>query len=532
MGTVGKGDVRELVEQYETGGLSRRSFLKAVTALGLSAPFASFLATKGAAAIQATPSTLTPSGTLTVVMPRSLVALDPHGAQSVEEATAVISSSIFGTLVARDPETKELIPQLAVSWDAIDDTTWEFKLREGVKFTDGSPFTSADVKHSLERVQTLKGPLAPLWSLVTSVETPDDLTVHFKTSEPQGTIPASASLFFITPAALSDQAGFFEKPIGMGPFKFVSWKHDAQLELEANPDFWGGAPGIKTLIFKDVPEVASRVTALETGEIDFTYGLPADQLPNLEGNSDLKIDSTPSYAYYFNWFNNSRKPFTDVRVRQAMAYALDVDTMVNDLLKGVGKRAEAPIPSTVFGFAPQTPYAYDPDKAKALLKEAGLENGFKTSVIWNPGSGPQDRELILSMISNWAAIGVTVESKEMERAAWLDALLALDWDMDFQTNTVRTGDADFTLRRLYTSDAKRLGYANPDLDKILVGAAATTDQDKRKELYAQACKIIWDDAAGIFPVELIENYIFQKGLEGFVPAPSDVPTFATVTVKK
>jgi peptide/nickel transport system substrate-binding protein len=524
--------LRALVRRRQTGDVSRRVFLQGIAALGLSLPLASLLERRGVSALQATPEGdgRTPSGELTIVLPRSLVSLDPHGAQSVEEATAVISSHVFDTLLVRDPATGDLVPRLATSWQALEPTAWEFKLREGVTWQDGSPFTSADVKASLERVQTLAGPLAPLWSLVNAVETPDDLTVIFRTSEPQGTVPVSASLFFITPGAQSNNEGFFDNPVGIGPYRFVSWTRDAELRLEANPNYWGGAPGIQTLIFRDIPEVAARVTALETGEIDFTWALPADQLPALQENPNLVIDSTSSYAYYFNWFNSKREPFTDARVRQAMAYALDVDTMVNDLLQGVGVRAQAPIPSTIFGFAPQTPYAYDPDKARALLTEAGYPNGFQTHVIWNPGSGPQDRELILSMISYWADIGVTVESREMERAAWLDALLALDWDMDFQTNTVRTGDADFTLRRLYVSSANRNGYANPDLDKLLLDAAAASDPAKREELYAQACKIIWDDAVGIFPFELLENYVHRTGLEGFVPTPSAVPTFDTVTI--
>lgn len=527
-----KRNVQGLLNAYHSGGISRRALVKGLTALGLGAPLAALMADGRATARQATPSSREPSGELTIVMPRSLVSLDPHGAQSVEEATAVVSSHLFDTLVARDPASGELVPRLALSWQPLDELTWEFKLREGVTFHDGSPFTAADVQATLERVKTLEGPLAPLWAQVSGVETPDDLTVHFTATEPQGTVPSSASLLFITPAALSNNEGFFDQPVGLGSYTFASWTRDAELRLEANPDFWGGAPGIQTLIFRDIPEVAARVTALETGEIDFTYALPADQLPSLQENPDLTIASTPTYAYYFNWFNNSREPFTDARVRQAMAYALDVDTMVNDLLQGVGTRAEAPIPSTVFGFAPQTPYAYDPERATALLAEAGLEGGFETHVIWNPGSGPQDRELIQTMISNWAAIGITVESREMERAAWLDALLALDWDMDFQTNTVRTGDADFTLRRLYTSSANRLGYANPELDQILVDAAAATDQARREELYAEACRIIWDEAAGIFPFDLVENYVHRTGISGFVPAPSVVPTFATVTVEE
>ena len=187
--------------------------------------------------------------------------------------------------------------------------------------------------------------------------------------------------------------------------------------------------------------------------------------------------------------------FADKRVRQAMAYALDVDKMIKDLLGSVAKRGTAPIPSTVFGFASQTAYAYDPAKAKQLLAQAGVPNGFDAGMIWNPGSAPQDRELLLAMISYWNAIGVRVKSQEMERAVWIDNLNKLNWDMDMQANAVTTGDADFTLGRLYHSRANRNGYKNPDLDKILDDAVATVDQNRRKELYAQANKIIWDDAA-------------------------------------
>jgi peptide/nickel transport system substrate-binding protein len=213
-----------------------------------------------------------------------------------------------------------------------------------------------------------------------------------------------------------------------------------------------------------------------------------------------------------------------------MWHALDIQTMATDLLTDVGTPAQAPIPSTVFGFAAQTPYAYDPDKAKALLAEAGLPDGFSTRIIWVADSGPQDRELLETAIAYWAAVGITVENGEMERAAWLEDLLALNWDMDFQTNTVRTGDADFTLRRLYTSAANRTGYANPDLDKILLDAAAASDQEQRAALYAQACEIIWNDAVGIFPFDLIENYVHRTRLQGFVAAPNVIPVFTKTTV--
>ncbi|MDQ3781173.1 MAG: ABC transporter substrate-binding protein [Chloroflexota bacterium] len=521
----------ELLTRYQQGRVSRRTLLQGATALGLSAQAATLLVTRPVAA-QSTPSAGEPSGELTIVLPRSLVALDPHGAQSVEEATAVVSSHIFDTLVVRDPASGELLPRLATSWEAENETTWVFHLRQGVLWHDGSPFTAADVKASLERVLAQEGPLAPLWAPVTAVEAPDPLIVRILTSEPLGTVPVSATLFFIAPAALMETEGFFNNPVGLGPFRFVSWTPDSELRMEANADYWGGAPRLQSLVIRDIPETAARVTALETGEIDFTYGLSADQLPALQENDELTIDSTPSYAYYFNWFNAKREPFTDARVRQALAYALDVDTMVNDLLTGVGQRAQAPIPSTIFGFAPQEPYAYDPDRAKALLAEAGMPDGFETTLQWNPGSGPQDRELVQAMISYWDAIGVRVENLEKERAQWLEDLLALEWDMNFQTNTVRTGDADFTLRRLYVSSANRNGYANPELDTLLTGAAAASDQETRAELYAQANAIIWNEAVGIFPFALLENYVYQQRVSGFVPTPSAVPTFQTVTVEE
>ncbi|MGE3798530.1 MAG: ABC transporter substrate-binding protein, partial [Thermomicrobiales bacterium] len=201
--------VHELIHRRAEGILSRRGFLKAATGLGLSLPLATMLESRGAFALQDSEA-----GELNIVMQRVLVSLDPHGAQSVEEPTAVIASHIFGTLVTRNFETGDLEGSLATSWEAVDDVTWQFTLREGVMWQDGTPFTSADVKFSLERVLELEGPLAPLWALVTSVEAPDDLTITITTSEPQGTVPTNASLFYVTPAALSNEEGFFVAPVG------------------------------------------------------------------------------------------------------------------------------------------------------------------------------------------------------------------------------------------------------------------------------------------------------------------------------
>jgi len=463
-------------------------------------------------------------------LPAKIVALDPHGAQSVEEVLHTSIQHVMETLVKRDPSNNNIVPGLATEWKTPDPMTWTFTLRNGVKYHDGSALTSADVKAVVQRVIDAKGPVAPLFAQVDTVNTPNDSTVEIKTKVPVGTLLASMTLLPMAPASKVNEQGFFNKPIGTGPFKVVSWSPDADLRLEANTEYWGGAPGLKNLTFRFYPEVAPMITALETGEVDFTWRLSPDQLPVLKGNSNIKIETVPGYTYFFVWMNSSREPFTDKRVRQAMAYALDVDKMLNDLLPGVAKRGTAPIASTVFGHAPQTPYTYDPAKAKQLLADAGIRDGFDAGVIWNPGSGPQDRELIQAMISYWNAIGVRIKSQEMERAVWIDNLVKLNWDLDFQTNATTTGDADFTLGRLYHSRANRNGHKNPDLDKLLDDAVATVDQNRRKELYAQANKIIWDDAAGIFPFELLNVYAYRTRVSGFVPSASPVLSFTPVTV--
>jgi len=482
-----------------------------------------------ASAVAAKPATS--AGALAVSLPGKLVTPDPHGSFGADRGTLTAARQIFDSLTIRDPDSGEIKPGLATAWKTPDPTTWEFSLRPNVRFHDGTLLTSADVKASLERIIAQKGPLSPLWADVATIDTPDDGTLRLKTKAPVGTVLTSASLLLVGPAGKIDQDGFFSKPIGSGPFRINAWTPDAQMVLDANPTHWAGAPGVASLTFKDIPEIAARVTALQTGEINLTWGLPPDQLPALRSDSKLAFDTVPAFANFFIWFGAKREPFTDKRVRQAMWHALDLDGMVKGLLQGVGIRSQAPIPPTVFGFSAQTPYAYDPAKARQLLADAGKPNGFETALLWSPGNaGPQDRELAQAMISAWNVIGVKVKSVEEERAQWLKDLLALNWDMDFQTNSVITGDSDFALRRLYTSAANRTGYANPDLDNILNEAAAALDQKRRQDLYAQANKIIWDDAVGIFPFDIAENYIRRTNVQNLLADPTQIPSFNTVTI--
>ncbi len=517
---------------------------KASTAAGApTAAPAAAVGTAAPAAPQAVPTAAAPSaaagttsrqsaGTLRVAHPDKLTSLDPTGSNSLGGPTLTVGRQIFDQLVTKDPVSGDYKPSLATKWEVPDPQTWVFTLRPDVKFHDGTPLTSADVKATLDRITQQKGPIQPLWGTLDTVETPDPLTARMKFKAPIGTVLASAALMHILPAAKLNQDSFYTKPIGSGPFKVTEFKPDDSLTLEANTSYWGGAPGLQTLIFRIIPEVTARLTAVETGEIDLTWTIPPDQLPKLKQNQNLTVAPSLSYTYYFVWMNSARAPFMDKRVRQAMLYAVDVDSMVKNLLSGIGTRSQAPIPASVFGFAPQTPYAYDPAKAKQLLADAGYKQGPEIDMHWTITGGPQIQAIADTLVSYWNAVGVKVKSNQQEPAIWLDKNVKLDWDMQLQTNQVLTGDADFTLRRLYIASANRNGFGDPALDKDLLDAAGAADQKQRASLYADANKIIWDNAVGLFPFDLTENYVYSKKISGFTPIPNNIPSFANVTVQK
>jgi peptide/nickel transport system substrate-binding protein len=203
---------------------------------------------------------------------------------------------------------------------------------------------------------------------------------------------------------------------------------------------------------------------------------------------------------------------------------------VKDLFGTTATVAEAPIPQNVFGASQQKAYSYDPKLAKQLLAQAGFPDGFSTTLQFPQDSGPQIKALAQVMISDWAKVGVTVVPLEKERAQWITDLNALNWDMNLQTNTVLTGDADYSLGRLYLCSAKRNGYCNADLDKLLLDARATIDPDTRKDLYSKASKIIWDDAVGIFPMDPATNAAVRDRVKGFELAPNGRPSYAGVSV--
>ncbi|MGH3342798.1 MAG: ABC transporter substrate-binding protein [Carbonactinosporaceae bacterium] len=509
------------------GGLGRRDFLRLG---GYGAAGALLVGSSGCGVLSSGGGGGTSGATtLTAGYPRAFDDLDPHGPSAAAEQTLLAGEQVFDTLVAR--VGRRIVPRLALRWENPEPNTWRFTLRKGVVFHDGSPLTASDVAASIERqAKAGDSPLADLWELLDRAEAQDDQTVVLLSREPIGTVLASMTLLRVLPADKMDQPNFFRKPVGSGPYKVAQFEPGNQLVLEKNGDYWGGRPASPRVVLRTIAEEATRITSVETGEVHLTWPVPADHLEPLDANPDIAIREAASYQYWFNWFNCGREPFTNPYVRRAMWHAIDAHAIAKNIFPGAAEVARAPIPSTVFGYAEQQPYAFDPDKARSLLAKAGLPDGFSTSVMWNPTQAPGIRQVAETMISYWREIGVKVQAQELEEAQWLERLIALDWDMDLQTNVTATGDADYSLARLYLSSANRLGYKNPELDRVLLAARQSRDHGERERLYAEACRIIWQDAPGIFPMEMRLNFAVRTNVKGFVPSNDESPSLEQVRV--
>lgn len=448
--------------------------------------------------------------------------LDPHGASSQDAGTQLAATAIFSPLLTT-VGPGEFEGDLAESWEANDDASeWTFALREGVEFSDGTPLTSADVVASFERLLDFGGPLSGNFKDY-AISAPDESTVVFAPPGSDAALLGKLALFMVAPADIEESG--FDEPVGSGPFIVDDFEPGSVLKLKANPTYWGGEPELDTLELRTIPEIAARMTALQTGEIQVTWGMPDDQVAALRDDPNLEVESVPTAGVTTIWMNGSTIP--DADVRRALWQAVDFDTIVTSLFPETGTPADSVVAPTVLGYAPQEPVKYDPKAAKAALEEAGFD--FST-VLRFQFSQPQFAEVAQAIASDLSAIGVQVEVLEKEAAVFLDDLLALNWDINIQNHGSAGFDAATSLGRLYTCEAARIGYCNPELDEILAEASSTGDVEKREEYYAEAIEIVWNDAVGMYPMFVRTPYAWQSTVKGFVPAPDGRVDFSTVSI--
>jgi peptide/nickel transport system substrate-binding protein len=442
--------------------------------------------------------------------------IDPGFAWS--EGDIDIVYHVFDGLVKFKNDELEVEPALATEWKVSDDgRTWTFKLREGVKFHDGTDFKAEAVVQSFKRILdennkhygVVQGGFSYLEYLmvdvIDDVVATDDYSVDFKLNQvfaPFLTYMGYYSQYIISPAAL-EQFGekFPQNPVGTGPFVFEKWKKGEYVQLKTNDNYWGEKPKIDTLIFKVVPESSTRLMELQSGQVDVIKALDPGQLAKVEENQNLQLLSVPGANLFYAAFNTTKAPFDNKKVRLALNHAIDVDKIVEVIYEGSGTRAINSLPPTVFAFDETAgPYEYNPEKAKKLLAEAGYPNGFETNLqtfIYARPYVAKPVQVAEVIKSNLEAVGVKVNIITNEWATHSDIMdnmkhdigLSGWYDIPYPSNFLKT----------MALEGANTGYEPEELVNLAKAAWATYDRAEQEEIYKEFQQKLYK-AAPLIPI--------------------------------
>ena len=437
-----------------------------------------------------------------------------------------VGNHIQQTLLDYD-HSMTLQPNLAVSWEQIEPTVWQYKLREGVQFSNGEPFNADQVKFSFDRVMApdsdsmRKGETR----YVSSVEVVDDYTVNFHTD---GIIPLFdlyvTAKFPIVPEAYiteNDAEHFASNPIGTGPYVLEEWVKDDHITLRKNPTYWGEEPKIDVITFLTVPDISSRVATLLAGEADIATDLQPATVQEVENREGLSVVSRPGMRSVFLLFNTQiESPVTDRRVRQAINYAVDKDVIIESILDGFGKKLEGQVLSEEYwGYqAALEAYPYDPAKAKELLAEAGYPDGFDLRIVSPRGRYMMDAEISQAVAGQLKDVGINV------------TVDTLEWGVFSEEQYSHEGGPVFLLGYMTVPDAARMlsiwhsthpNDQHPDakFDELSDAAINETDVDARREIVKEAVEYFREDAPVVF---LHQQYILwgvHDRVQNFAPFP-------------
>ncbi|MGH7359022.1 MAG: ABC transporter substrate-binding protein [Candidatus Rokuibacteriota bacterium] len=416
---------------------------------------------------------------------------------------------IFDTLLRRNLKTLQLEGNLAESWRLLNDTTWQFKLRRNVKFHNGEPFDATAVKFSIERMLDPKQAAPGRTSIATidRVEIVDPYTVNVVTKAPFPLLPVRMSpghcgtVGILPPKYVAQvgDAGFAVKPVGTGPFKFVEWVKDERLVLDANKDYHRGAPSIDRLVFRPIPELTTRVAALLSGQADLVSDVPPDQVAKVKasGVARTEVSTLGGFVIMMKITNYLMPgPWQDVRVRKAMNHAIDMPTILKTVLEGYGDILGVPLEKEAFGFNPNVKwYAYDPERAKTLLREAGHPNGFELTLHVPNRRYMNDIEVVQAMAQMLGKVGIKAKVEVGEQSVYTTKWRQRQLLPVYMVAWGGAGifDGDLLVNSLHSKSALAI-YKNEALDKILEEAQGSNDPEKRKALYFKAQEMIYEDA--------------------------------------
>lgn len=445
--------------------------------------------------------------------------LDPLVRNSVPEFT--INMHVFDMMTWRNAETLEIEPNVVEDWTVVDDLTWEFKLVEGAEFHDGSPVNAEAAVHTVERsMQEMLGDSGRVQTFasqnsVEGAEAVDEYTFRINTSAPAPIMLDLMNSFEICPIEpypMDDDN--VDSPVGSGKYVFVEWVRDDHITLEANPDHWDGPPPIQEIIVRPVPEDSSRVIALQNEEAQIVVNVPPELVPQVEEAENARISDVEGGRSIFVGIRNDIEPFGDVRVRQALNYAVDFESISEALLEGFGEKMRT-IVNPPNDHPDLEAYPYDPERARSLLEEAGVEEG--THVVMNAPRGRyiKDDQLAEAIAENFRDIGFDID------------LQILDWSL-YAGELLPSGEPDalYFLGLGSPFDGQsEINYVNPDYSlnytrwedeeyvELFAELSETLDEDERQDLMYRLQEVIMEQCPWVFVWKQVDFYGAATNLE-------------------
>ncbi len=465
---------------------------------------------------------------LTIAFRGDAATLDPHG--RLEATSLNIQAHIFRPLIFLDPQLK-LVPDQALSWKALDDLTWEFKLKPGVKFHNGEPFNAQAAKFSLERAKN--HPKSQMKALVPNCKemvAVDETTLRLVTQVPQPELPLMLSYIHMVPPkyyAEKDDATAASKPVGSGPYKFVEWVKDDYLKVALFEGWTGPKPDFSEVVFKPIPEDATRVAALLSGEIDVCFGVSIPDIPRVEKNKGTYIDRCPSQRVIYLMFDvftekggpapqlqpglpaGKPNPFRDKRVRQAMGHAVNVDDLIKYVMEGSAYPATQIISSFAPGFNPAIKRpAFDPALAKKLLQEAGFGGGFEVNLDAPNDRYINDQPLAEAIAGQLSKVGIKVNVVATPKAVFFPKIdkyespfMLVGWGLLSWGGTINTF---FREQKGQFGRNNRGRFKDAELEKKIDQANQTmNDQERLKLQHAAMAQAM--ETSYMIPLHYEEN---------------------------
>ncbi|MGM0602244.1 MAG: glutathione ABC transporter substrate-binding protein [Bacillota bacterium] len=445
-----------------------------------------------------------------------------------DSASATVQVQVYETLFLRDGKTNEIKPNLATSYSNPDPNTWIIELRDDVHFHDGTKFNAEAVKFSFDRLRDpdVAAPRASLLEPVDNIEVVDEYTVKITTKYPYGPFLAAlthSNSAIVSPTAVEKYGDLMQNSCGTGPFKVEEWDAGNQLTLVKNENYWGGEVKIDKAVYKVVPEAATQVAMLETGEVDFIDAVPSEHLMRLEANPEIDIDMVEGTPIRYLGFNFEREEFNNRTLRRAIAHAIDREGIISTM-NGLAYKSYGIIGPKVFGYTEEVEdygQEYDPEKAKELLEQAGYTDGFETT-IWTSSVDTEymrNAEMIQAMLKE---AGINADIRTLEWGAYLTETRKGNTDLFLLGWSNLTADGSELIYPNLHSD--NIGGANRSFydgaDAYIEASRGTVDQEKRLEYLSKANNYLVDNAVWVPLYHQSVYVIYRDRVKGLTIQPN------------